>query len=51
VVDLADLFRRVWGTGAAGAEVPLTLARGKSTSRVRVTSADREDFLTKPRRH
>lgn len=51
VLDLADLFRRVWGTGAAGAEVPLTLARGKSTSRVRVTSADREDFLTKPRRH
>jgi S1-C subfamily serine protease len=51
VVDLADLFRRVWGTGEAGTEVPLTLARGKSTSRVRVTSADREDFLTKPRRH
>jgi len=31
--------------------VPLTLARGKSTSRIRITSADREDFLTKPRRH
>ena len=51
VADLADLFRRIWGTGSAGAEVPLTLARGKSTSRVRVTSADRDDFLTKPRRH
>ncbi len=51
VADLADLFRRIWGTGSAGAEVPLTLARGKSTSRIRVTSADREDFLTKPRRH
>jgi S1-C subfamily serine protease len=51
VSDLADLFRRVWERGAAGAEVPLTLARGKSTSRIRVTSADREDFLTKPRRH
>jgi S1-C subfamily serine protease len=51
VVDLADLFRRVWDTGSAGTEVPLTLARGKSTSRIRVTSADREDFLTKPRRH
>jgi len=51
VADLADLFRRVWGTGSAGAEVSLTLARGKSTSHVRVTSADREDFLTKPRRH
>lgn len=51
VTDLADLFRRVWGTGSAGAEVPLTLARGRNTSRIRVTSANREDFLTKPRRH
>jgi S1-C subfamily serine protease len=51
VADLADLFRRVWDTGSAGTDVPLTLARGKSTSRIRVTSADREDFLTKPRRH
>ena len=51
VADLADLFRRVWSTGPAGAEVPMTLARGKSTSRIRVTSADRDDFLTKPRRH
>jgi S1-C subfamily serine protease len=51
VADLADLFRRVWQTGSAGTEVPLTLARGKSTSRIRVTSANREDFLTKPRRH
>ena len=51
VADLADLFRRIWETGSAGTEVPLTLARGKSTSRVRVTSANRDDFLTKPRRH
>jgi S1-C subfamily serine protease len=51
VADLADLFRRIWQTGTAGTEVPLTLARGKSTSRIRITSADREDFLTKPRRH
>ena len=51
VSDLADLFRRIWRTGSAGAEVTLTLARGKGTSRVRITSADRDDFLTKPRRH
>jgi S1-C subfamily serine protease len=51
VSDLADLFRRVWSTGSAGTEVQLTLARGKSTSHVQITSADREDFLTKPRRH
>jgi S1-C subfamily serine protease len=51
VVDLADLFRRVWNTGPAGADIPMTLGRGKSTSRIRVTSADREEFLTKPTRH
>jgi S1-C subfamily serine protease len=51
VADLADLFRRIWSTGSAGAVVPLTLARGKTTSRIRITSGDREDFLTKPRRH
>jgi S1-C subfamily serine protease len=51
VSDLADLFRRIWSTGSAGAVVPLTLARGKTTSRIRITSGDREDFLTKPRRH
>jgi S1-C subfamily serine protease len=51
VADLADLFRRVWRTGPAGTEVPMTLERGRSTSRVSVTSADRDDFLTKPKRH
>jgi S1-C subfamily serine protease len=51
VAGLADLFRSVWRTGSAGIDVPLTLGRGKSTSLVKVHSADREDFLTKPRRH
>ena len=51
VSDLADLFRRVWRTGPAGTEIPMTLVRGGSTSQVRVASADRDDFLTKPKRH
>lgn len=51
VSELAELFRKVWRTGRAGAEITMTLARGRSTSQVRVISADREDFLRKPRRH
>jgi S1-C subfamily serine protease len=51
VADLAALFRKVWRVGPAGAEIAMTLGRGRSTSEVRVTSADRDDFLRKPRRH
>jgi S1-C subfamily serine protease len=48
---LADLFRKVWRLGAAGAEVPLTLGREGALVRVRVHSADRNDFLKKPQLH
>ncbi len=51
VTTLAQLFRTVWGLGPAGTEVPLRIARGQSTVQVRVPSADRSDFLLKPRRH
>ncbi len=51
VAGLADLFRRVWRTGIAGVEVPLTLAREGTVSRVRVRSVDRQDLLRKPRMH
>lgn len=51
VSGLADLFRRIWRLGAAGIEVPLTVARRGETLRVIVKSADRNDFLKKPRLH
>ncbi len=51
VSELADLFRRVWGLGPVGTEVPLTLAREGSTLRVQLRSADRQDFLKKPLLH
>lgn len=51
VTGLADLFRRVWQLGPAGVEVPLTLAREGAIVRVLVRSADRNDFLKKPRLH
>jgi S1-C subfamily serine protease len=51
VSDLAELFRKVWQVGPAGSEIAMTLGRGRNTSHVRVTSADRDDYLKKPRRH
>jgi hypothetical protein len=41
----------VWRLGPAGTEIPLTLARGQSRSRVQVRSTDREALLKKPLRH
>jgi len=48
---LAELFRSVWRLGAAGVEVPLTLARNGERLQMRLRSADRNDFLKKPRLH
>ncbi|MDW8468917.1 MAG: S1C family serine protease [Burkholderiales bacterium] len=48
---LADLFRRIWALGPAGTEIPLTLGRGAKRLDVRAVSADRNDFLLKPRLH
>ncbi|HUK02633.1 MAG TPA: S1C family serine protease [Steroidobacteraceae bacterium] len=49
--SLADLFRRIWAQGSAGAVIPLTLSRGQKITHVSVQSADRNEFLHKPRRH
>jgi S1-C subfamily serine protease len=51
VSSLADLFRKVWRLGPAGAEIPLTLAREGSLLNVRLQSVDRNDFLKKPQLH
>lgn len=51
VTTLAELFRKVWRLGPAGTEVPLTLAREGSLLRVRLQSANRDDFLKKPQLH
>ncbi len=48
VDGLADFYRRVWNTGAAGSEVPMRIVRDGRESWVRVTSADRNSFLRKP---
>jgi S1-C subfamily serine protease len=51
VTGLAQFFRKVWSQGTAGAEVPLTLSRRGTSSTMRIRSADRSDFLKKPRLH
>ena len=45
---LADLFRRIWRLGAAGVDIPLTVARDSGLVQLRVRSANRTDFLKKP---
>jgi S1-C subfamily serine protease len=51
VTGLAAMFRRIWSAGPAGSEVTLTLSRRGASSKVRIRSADRNDFLKKPRLH
>jgi S1-C subfamily serine protease len=51
VASLAGFFRQVWGLGAAGIEVPLTVHRDGETMEVRVPSADRDRLLKAPRLH
>src|SRR6187549_2558082 len=49
--SLADLFRRIWACGDAGAEVRLKILREASTREVVMKSVDRNDFLKKPHLH
>jgi len=49
--SLADLWRKVWRLGPPGAVVPLKVARSGKTSELRLSSADRTDFLKKPHLH
>ena len=51
ITDLGGLWRRVWASGSAGAEVRLRLGRDTSTLALTVRSADRTSFLKSPRMH
>ena len=51
VSELAGLWRRVWASGSAGAEVRLELAREGGRQEVAVRSGDRARFLKAPRLH
>jgi len=51
IPDLAGLWRRVWASGSAGAEVRLQVRREGSARRINVRSADRASFLKSPKLH
>jgi len=51
VHGLVEFFRAVWRLGTAGVEVPLTLSRAGDELHITVKSADRNDFLRKPKLH
>jgi S1-C subfamily serine protease len=51
VGDLITLWRSIWSRGTAGAVVPLTIARARTTVRAAVHSADRASFFKAPRLH
>ena len=45
VSGLANLFRRIWRTGEAGVDVPMTIMRNRESIAVTVHSTDRDDCL------
>jgi S1-C subfamily serine protease len=48
VAGLADFYRKVWGSGPAGSEVPMRIVRDGRETWVRLTSTDRNSLLKKP---
>jgi S1-C subfamily serine protease len=51
IANLADFYRSMWALGGPGIEVPLTLEREGDVFELRITSADRRQFLKTPRLH
>jgi S1-C subfamily serine protease len=51
VGDLAGLWRRVWASGSAGAEVQVQILRDSRPITISVHSADRAKFLKSPKLH
>jgi len=49
VSDLGDFYRKVWGLGEAGVEVPIEIIRDGRALGVKIRSADRMSFLKRPR--
>ena len=47
--DLGDFYRKVWGMGEAGVEVPIEIVREGRALGVKIRSANRAAFLKRPR--
>ena len=48
VSTLGDLFRRIWATGNAGVDVPMTISREGRVFEAHVASTDRNRLLKGP---
>ncbi|MGN6534238.1 MAG: signal protein PDZ, partial [Mesorhizobium sp.] len=48
VEGLADFYRKVWDSGAAGTEIPMRVVLDGREACLRIRSADRNDFLKRP---
>jgi len=51
VSGLADLYRKIWATGAAGVTVEFGVMRDNEMNTIAVETADRADFMKQPRAH
>lgn len=51
IANLADFYRSMWALGGPGVEIPLTLEREGDVFDLRITAADRRQFLKTPRLH
>ena len=49
--DMAQMYRKIWSQGAAGAEIPLNLQRSGDRVEVHVQSISRGDLLKGPQLH
>jgi S1-C subfamily serine protease len=49
IADLADFYQKVWSCGEAGVEVPIEIVRDGRAIGLKVKSADRTQFLKRPR--
>jgi S1-C subfamily serine protease len=51
ISDLAEFWRAIWACGPAGTSIRLQVSRGKARRDVAIASADRTQFLKRPRLH
>jgi S1-C subfamily serine protease len=49
VASLADMYRKIWGHGVAGSEIPMHIMRDGRAMELAVKSADRTDFVRRKR--
>jgi S1-C subfamily serine protease len=49
VTTLADFYRRVWASGAAGVEIPLRVLQGAQLKEIRLRSIDRDEYFRSSR--